>query len=159
MAIIELHTYISAPIERVFDLARSIDLHTNSTLQTGEQAIAGTTFGLIALGEEVTWRARHFGVLQTLSVRITEFERPTHFADVMLRGAFKKMEHHHYFEISGEGTAMRDVFSFQSPLGILGRIVDALFIKQYMKSFLIERNRVIKTAAESDCWKQYVRDS
>ena len=155
MAIIELNTYIAAPIERVFDLARSIDLHTNSTSQAGEQAIAGITSGLIGLGQEVTWRARHFGVCQTLTVRITEFERPTHFADVMLRGAFKRMEHHHFFEISGEDTKMSDVFSFQSPLGILGRIVDALFLKQYMKAFLIERNRDIKATVESDNWKQY----
>jgi hypothetical protein len=55
------------------------------------------------------------------------------------------------------GTTMRDLFSFQSPLGILGRIADVVFLTRYMKSFLIERNRVIKATAESDDWKQYIR--
>ena len=159
MPTIELATSIAAPIERVFNLARSIDLHTNSTSSTGERAVAGVTSGLIGPGQEVTWRARHFGVWQSLTVRVTVFERPTHFADAMLRGAFRSMEHHHYFEQSGSGTTMRDVFSFQSPLGILGRIADFLFLTRYMKSFLIERNRVIKATAESDDWNQYIRNA
>lgn len=72
MPVIELATSIAAPIERVFDLARSIELHTNSTLSTGERAVAGVTSGLIGQDEEVTWRARHFGVWQSLTVRVTE---------------------------------------------------------------------------------------
>ncbi|NJM41916.1 MAG: hypothetical protein HC853_14760 [Anaerolineae bacterium] len=39
------------------------------------RAIAGVTSGLIGLGQEVTWRARHFGIWQSLTVRITEFQR------------------------------------------------------------------------------------
>jgi ligand-binding SRPBCC domain-containing protein len=158
MPVIELATSIAAPIERVFDLARSIDLHTESTARTGERAIAGTTSGLIGLGQQVTWRARHFGIWQSLTVRITEFEPPTHFADVMLRGAFCRMEHHHYFERSSEGTVMRDLFSYESPLGILGRIAEFLFLDRYMRSLLVERNRVIKAAAESDAWVRYVQN-
>ena len=76
MAIIELTTEIDAPIGRVFDLARSIDLHTNSTSKTGERAVAGVTSGLIGAGEEVTWRARHFGVWQSLTVRVKCSSRP-----------------------------------------------------------------------------------
>jgi len=155
MPTIELNTRIEAPIERVFDLSRSIDLHTQSASASMESAVAGVTSGLIGPGQEVTWRARHFGIWQTLTVRITVFERPTHFADEMLRGAFKRMEHHHYFSAESGGTVMRDAFSFQSPLGILGRIADRVFLKRYMRNFLIERNRVIKGIAESDAWRQF----
>jgi ligand-binding SRPBCC domain-containing protein len=158
MPIIELATSIAAPIERVFDLARSIDLHTHSTSSTGERAVEGVTSGLIGPGQEVTWRARHFGIWQSLTVRITAFERPTHFADVMLRGAFHRMEHHHHFEPSSGGTLMRDVFTYESPLGILGRVADLVFLERYMRSFLIERNRVLKATAESDAWRQFVRN-
>jgi ligand-binding SRPBCC domain-containing protein len=154
--VIELTTIISAPIERVFDLARSIDLHTESTAHTGERAVAGVTSGLIGLGEEVTWRARHFGIWQSLTVRITAFERPVYFADAMLQGAFQRMEHHHVFETSSDGTIMRDLFEFKSPFGIAGRIVDFLFLKAYLKRFLVERNRVIKSAAESHAWKRFL---
>ncbi len=156
MPSIELATFIAAPVERVFDLARSIDLHTDSTAGTGERAVAGVTSGLIGPGEEVTWRARHLGVWQSLTVRITAYERPSHFADTMLRGAFRRMEHHHRFEPSVGGTTMRDTFRYESPLGVLGRLADLLFLARYMRSFLVERNRVIKAAAESDAWRRYL---
>ena len=118
--------------------------------------MAGVTAGLIGPGEEVTWRARHFGIWQSLTVRIEAFESPTHFSDRMVVGAFQRMEHHHYFAPSRTGTTMRDVFSFESPLGFIGRLVDTLFLERYMRSFLIERNGVIKAAAESDEWRKYL---
>jgi len=74
---IEVITQIKAPIDRVFDLARSMDLHLISAATTGERAIAGVTTGLIGLNEEVTFRARHFGLWQNLTARVTELERPT----------------------------------------------------------------------------------
>ena len=154
MAIIELATVIEAPIGRVFDLARSIDLHTNSTSKTRERAVAGVTSGLMGPGDQVSWRARHFGVWQSLTVQVEVFEPPTHFSDRMLRGAFHWMEHHHYFAASSHGTTMRDVFEFHSPFGILGRAVDALVLGHYLRSFLVERNRVIKATAESEEWPQ-----
>lgn len=153
---IELTTIIAAPVERVFDLSRSIDLHVESTRATGERAIAGVTSGLIGMGEEVTWRARHFGVWQRLTSRIVAFERPTHFRDAMVSGAFRRFEHDHFFEACPEGTCMRDVFDYESPLWILGRAADILFLKRYMRALLIERNRVIARAAESDAWRVYL---
>jgi ligand-binding SRPBCC domain-containing protein len=142
---------------RVFDLARSIDLHTNSTSKTGERAVAGVTSGLIGAGDEVTWRARHFGLWQYLTVRVEGFDPPTYFSDRMLRGAFQRMEHHHHFAAASRGTTMRDVFEFQSPLGLVGRVVDVLLLKRYLRSFLVERNRMIKATAESDGWRKYLQ--
>jgi len=156
MPTIEIITRISAPVERVFDLARSIDLHVNSTSSSGERAVAGITHGLIGDGQEVTWSAKHLGIRQTLTVRITAFERPTHFSDTMIQGTFRSMEHHHWFEAEGGGTVMRDVFTYQSPLGFLGRIVDAIYLTGYLRNFLISRNQVVKTTVESDDWKKYV---
>jgi hypothetical protein len=84
MPFIELTTFIHAPIDRCFDLARSIDLHKLSTQGTEEEAIAGVTSGLIGKGEQVTWKAKHFGITQKLTSRITVFEYPYHFRDEML---------------------------------------------------------------------------
>lgn len=95
---IELKTEIKASKEIVFDLSRSIDLHKISTEHTNEEAIAGKTSGLIGLDESVTWRARHFGIYQKLTSKITEYDRPNYFADEMIRGAFNKFKHEHHFE-------------------------------------------------------------
>src|SRR5512138_28890 len=104
MAVVKLCTLIRAPRERVFDLARSIDAHADTTGGTEERAVAGVTRGLIGMNDEVTWEARHFGVRQRLTVRVTAFERPVHFQDIMISGAFKRMIHDHEFAEHPEGT-------------------------------------------------------
>lgn len=156
MPVIELTTQVHAPIERIFDLARSVELHMHSTAQSGERAVAGVTSGLMGLGDEVTWRARHFGVWQHLTSRITIFERPFHFRDSMVRGAFRRFDHDHFFAQQGEITVMRDVFDFKSPFGILGRIADRLFLTNYMRRFLLTRCTLIKTVAETEQWRRYL---
>lgn len=148
MALIRLITEIRAPVEVVFDLSRSVELHLDSTQKTGEHVIAGRAQGLFELHDEVTWRAKHFGVWQTLSVRISDFHRPHRFVDEMTRGVFTQMRHEHLFEVTALGTRMTDNFAFQAPLGILGVLAETLFLKSYMKKFLIERNAVIKSVAE-----------
>lgn len=157
MPIIQIHTHIQAPIEIVFDLARSIDLHKISTEQTLEEAIAGKTSGLIGLGEWVTWRARHLGLKQTLTSKITEFDSPRMFVDEMVQGAFKRFRHEHLFESDENGhTLMQDIFDYTSPCGLLGEMVDALFLEGYMKRLLVKRNLVVKDFAESGQGKEIV---
>ena len=145
---IELITKINAPVEKVFDLARSIDLHMESTKQTGEKVIAGKATGLIGSGEIVTWRAKHFGIWQALTSKITEFNRPNLFVDEMVKGAFKSIHHEHHFSQIDDHTIMKDVFVFESPLGIFGKIFNWLILSRYMTNLLKERNRVIKESAE-----------
>jgi ligand-binding SRPBCC domain-containing protein len=154
---IELSTRIRAPRERCFDLARSVELHTESTASTGETAVAGRTRGLLGAGDEVTWRARHFGVWQTLTSRITAYERPAFFRDSMVRRAFARLEHDHRFADDGAGgTIMDDVFEFAAPGGVAGRLVERLVLRRHLWRLLVARNAAIKTAAESDAWRRYV---
>lgn len=149
-------TPIRAPIERCFDLARSIDLHVVSQSRARERAVAGKTSGLIGPGEEVTWEARHLGVRQRLTSRIVAFDRPRHFRDSMVRGAFARFDHDHEFEARGEVTVMTDVFDFTSPLGPLGRLADWLLLDRYMRDLIAERAEVIRRAAESTDWQRFV---
>lgn len=148
MPVIRLETFIKADQKIVFDLARSIDLHQISTAHTHERAIAGKTSGLIELGESVTWEAKHFGIVQQLTSKITEMQSPDYFADEMVSGAFKSFKHQHIFEAKGGETIMTDVFDYISPYGILGKVADWLFLKRYMTDLLVQRNHIIKEHAE-----------
>lgn len=149
MTQIELSTRINAPVEKCFDLARSIDLHIESTKHTGEKAIGGKTSGLIELGETVTWRARHFGIWQNLTSKITELDRPTYFVDEMVSGAFKSFRHEHIFVSINGQTVMKDIFAFESPFGWLGEVANFLFLGRYMQQLLMTRNKAIKKVAET----------
>ncbi len=156
MPTIHLSTLIQAPIEVVFDLSRSIDLHKISTEHTHEEAIAGRTSGLIELNESVTWRAMHFGIYQNLTSKITDFERPTFFVDEMVSGAFKSFRHEHHFKSLGDTTEMRDLFVYRSPWGALGNLADTLFLKKYMSRLLQKRNQIIKDVAEGGVYTEFL---
>lgn len=149
-----LITEINAPLKRCFDLARSIDLHQLSTAHTGEKAIAGKTTGLIGLNEEVTWRAKHFGIWQHLSTKITELIPSSSFTDVMVKGAFQTFKHYHQFSYENGKTIMRDEFIYKSPFGILGKLVNVFILNKYMSKLLYDRNQVIKKYAETELWKE-----
>ncbi len=158
MSLIALTTEINAPIEVCFDLARSIDLHIISTNGTNEQAIDGVTSGLIGLNETVTWRAKHFGITQTLSSKITEFNYPESFTDEMLKGAFKKINHRHEFINSGNITIMKDEFNYETPFGLIGKLFAKLVLRDYLTQLLEKRNNTIKEFAESEKWKQLLKN-
>ncbi|MEO6669632.1 MAG: SRPBCC family protein [Ferruginibacter sp.] len=158
MAKIHLTCLIDAPIERVFDLSRSIELHTISTGRSKEKAIAGVMKGLINLNESVTWQAKHLFKQRSFTSKIVAFERPFYFKDEMQEGDFKKFSHDHFFkELDGQ-TAMSDKLMLESPYGLLGRMVTRLFLKNYIATFLIERNKVIKEYAETEKWRTILTD-
>jgi ligand-binding SRPBCC domain-containing protein len=142
-------TEIDAPLEACFDAARSIDLHSQSTARTNEIAIAGRMSGLCEKGDTVTWQATHFGIRQKLTSEISAMERPHFFEDRMLKGAFKSFTHKHFFAFKNGKTVMTDNFMYQSPLGILGKLADKLFLRKYMRNFLAERNTFIKMVCEN----------
>lgn len=156
MTRIKLTTVIDAPIERCFDLARSIDFHTKTTEQTNEKAIAGITSGLIWLNETVTWEAKHFGIRQKLTTRINEFAYPTFFSDEMVKGAFKSIYHKHLFNFEKGKTIMIDEFDYEVPFGLIGKLFDYLVLNSYMKKLLLKRNSELKHKAESDGWKKFL---
>ena len=108
------------------------------------------------MGQEVTWRGRHFGIWQTLTSRITMYDRPSHFRDSMAKGAFRSFDHDHIFRRGGGATVMEDVFEFKSPMWFLGRVADFVVLNRHMQNILVERARAIKIAAESDAWRDYL---
>lgn len=159
MVRLEELTTIDAPIERCFDLARSVEVHLAGNVHFGERAVAagGVTSGLIGMAQRLTWRAKHFGIWQNLTSEITAMEPPTYFQDAMVQGAFRFMRHDHYFRSlpSGE-TEMKDVFWFAAPWAVLGLLAETFVLRRYMRGLLHERNAVVKQIAESSEWQKYL---
>ena len=152
-------TVIDAPIERCFDLARSVEVHLVANIHSGEQALAvgGITSGLPELSQQVTWRAKHFGVWQNLTSQFTVMQPPTYFQATMVKGIFRSMQADHYFRTLPSGaTEMKDLFRVAAPLPMLGPLAEALFLRRYMLALLRERNTVIQQIAESDEWQRYL---
>jgi hypothetical protein len=54
---------------------------------------------------------------------------------------------------------MTDRFEFSAPLGILGILAERTFLARYMRRFLERRNAILKHAAETEGWKEFLRAS
>ncbi|PRB67635.1 SRPBCC family protein [Arthrobacter sp. MYb213] len=127
----------------LFDRSRSIDAHLGSMSQTKERAVAGVLSGLISLGEQVTWKARHFGIPFRLTTKITAMDPARMFIDEQLRGPFKSFHHvHEFFDADGM-TMMIDRVSFAAPFGPLGWVAERLVLGWYMPQLIRQRNKFL----------------
>jgi ligand-binding SRPBCC domain-containing protein len=153
VATIRVETFIDAPMEVCFDLARDIRVHEQTTGHTNERVVSLLRNGvesdssLLELGDVVTFEAKHLGVRQRLTSRIVSFD-PFEFCDEMQKGAFKELKHVHRFESKDGGTLMTDILEFRSPFGVLGRLVDVVFLAAYMRRFITRRGLELKRLAE-----------
>lgn len=153
---IHLTTLINAPISRVFDLSRSISLHKLAMQQNKENAISGITSGLLKLGESVTWEALHFGKKRIMVMKITEMDSPSSFVEEQTIGELKSFKHQHFFKKVENGTILIDYVDYQARFGIVGLILEKIFLDNYIINLLQHKNEFIKKYAETDLWKALI---
>lgn len=142
-------TVIMAPADACFELSLSVDAHAASMRASGEQAVGGVTSGLMGLGDTVTWRARHFGVVFQMTSAITEYEYPLRFVDEQQRGPFRQWWHEHTFAATDGRTRMVDMVEFRSPFGPAGLLADSLVLRRYIPLLIRQRNAWLKAALEA----------
>ncbi|HVF75350.1 MAG TPA: SRPBCC family protein [Acidimicrobiales bacterium] len=138
---IYLETVVAAERQLVYDLSLDVDVHMGSTRPSNEQAVLGITHGRMTLHDEVTWKARHFGITWRVRSRITAAEPPTTFTDEMQSGPFRRWCHVHRFEAHPAGTLMVDEVDYAAP-------VPVPVLHGYMVRLLQARNHHIRTLAE-----------
>jgi len=148
MTTIKITTHYFAPIEKVFDTNRNIDIHQQTASKTKEIAIAGITSGLINKNDTVTWKGKHFGVYITHQSLIPAMIFPTYFVDEQLKGKFKSFKHQHFFEQKENYVEVKDLLEYETPYGIFGKLFDKLFLKKHLTNFIIHRNAILKDLAE-----------
>ena len=156
MPFIHLTTFIAAPMERVFDLCRSVSLHKYSMRNRQEKIIDGPMTGLMNLNDTITWKAKHLFKERILKVKLVQLQRPDFFIDEQVKGDFVMMKHEHYFKPIENGTIMIDQFHFEIKRGAIGKLVNKFYLEKYLTRLLSERNDVIKKVAETNQWKQFL---
>lgn len=144
-----LTTTIAAAPNDCFLMALSVDAHMSSMGPSDERVVAGVPSGSMALGQSVTWQAKHFGLPFRMTSKITEYEQPTRFVDEQTSGPFASWWHEHRFEELAAQTVMTDLVRYRSPAGPLGRLVDRVFLERYMRRLLMLRNAWLKDNLEA----------
>jgi ligand-binding SRPBCC domain-containing protein len=148
-ALIEVVTDIHATAGAVFELELDMDVHAASLAVSRETATTSTGRRGVRLGDEVTFRARHFGILWSLTSRVTAHEPPRRFVDEQVHGPFRALVHEHVFEDLGGGwTRMIDRMTITAPFGPLGTLVTRVVLSPYLRRLLEQRAAHIKQLAE-----------
>ncbi len=152
-----VETLVAAPPEAVY--AALLDPAVHAQTSPGRERVVrvaphpqplsprGEWGGILELGDEVTFEARHFGVRQRLTARITLVDPPFAFEDTMVRSAFRRLWHRHEFHVELAGTRMVDLMEFASPLG---RLFDRLILAPYLRRFLVQRGETLARLLVSD---------
>ncbi len=144
-------TNLPVPPARAFDVSLDVDFHLDSFSDSDERIVGGVEQGVMNLGDDVTWRARHFGIWWTMTTRITEFDRPHSFVDEQLHGPFSSFRHHHAFVDHGDRTTeMIDDIEFAAPLGPLGIVAERAVLGRYLPRLIDVRNRALVARLSSD---------
>ncbi len=81
---------------------------------------------MMKLQDTVTWQATHFGINFNMTSAIPVLKEPNYFVSQMIKGPFKKLYHQHLFEEKNNQTIMTDIFEFEAPYGMLGKVVEKL---------------------------------
>ncbi|MEN9549533.1 MAG: hypothetical protein RIR12_2124 [Bacteroidota bacterium] len=153
MPIIHLTTFIAAPAERVFNLSRHVGLQQQSMEAYNQEAVAGTTTGVLEKDDTVTWKARHVFKTRVLKIKVTQLEKHSLYTYEQVEGDLKWMRNEYYFKPCDNGTILINIFSFETKYGMIGRLINTIYLTNYIKHLLEQQNAVIKQTAETDKWK------
>jgi ligand-binding SRPBCC domain-containing protein len=90
--------------------------------------------GLQGVPFEMKWEAE-----------IIEYEPNRFFSDKLLSGPFEYWVHHHEFhELDGGKTEICDTIDVGAPLGLLGRLVENLFINSKIREMFDHRRGILR---------------
>ncbi len=96
-------------------------------------------------GAIIDYNLRIHGVPALWRTEIAEWDPPHQFVDLQLKGPYKLWHHTHTFTEEQGGTRMVDEVRYEVPLGPLGDIVEALFVRKDVTNIFRFRNSQIST--------------
>ena len=76
---------------------------------------------------------------------ITQVEHLRYFVDEQREGPYRFWHHQHHIEAIEGGTLMTDIVSYRLPMGVLGRIAHALFVKKQLEGIFEFRYQKMKS--------------
>jgi ligand-binding SRPBCC domain-containing protein len=150
---IHLTHFIQAPIERVFDLNRSLAVRKKGLHQKNAQVLSSSSKGLVDAGETITLRAKHLGKTREMTARITAFKHPHQFVEEQVKGDLKSYRHEYHCKPTENGTILIDILEFEGPRDLLGSWAAPFFLKSFFTTMLNRKNDLVRQYAESDKWR------
>lgn len=83
------------------------------------------------------------GIKMTWVTEITHIKDKEYFVDEQRIGPYVMWHHEHHLIENDEGILMKDIVSYQPPLGILGSMANSIFIKKQLKEIFDYRRKAV----------------
>ncbi len=99
-------------------------------------------------GALIAYRLRLLGVPFRWLTRIEAFDPEERFVDVQLRGPYRRWRHTHEFIEVTDGTLIHDRVEYELPLGPVGELAHALFVRGRLTEIFAHRRRRISELLE-----------
>ncbi len=137
--LLERQQYFSLPMEKVFPFFA--DAHNLQAITPAWLGFRILTPGPIEMevGARIDYRIRLGGVPVRWRTRITAWEPGVGFVDEQERGPYALWRHEHHFETLGEGVLMTDRVHYRLPLGPLGQVAHALWVRGVLAAIFDHR--------------------
>jgi len=99
----------------------------------------------IYAGMIISYKVRpSLGIPMTWVTEITHVVDKKYFIDEQRIGPYALWHHQHIIEPSGQGVLMTDIISYKPPLGFLGSIANALFIRRQLEGIFAYRKEALR---------------
>jgi ligand-binding SRPBCC domain-containing protein len=142
--VLEREQLVAAPPEKVFAffaLARNLERLTPPWLRF---AVLSPEPIEMAPGTLIEYRLRLHGLPLRWTSRIEEWEPGRAFVDRQLSGPYRLWEHRHDFSGLDGGTVVRDRVRYALPLGPLGNLAHAGFVRRDLERIFDFRREAVR---------------
>jgi len=96
-------------------------------------------------GMIITYKMKPFaGITIKWMAEITQVKEKEYFVDDQRSGPFAIWHHQHHFKAVEGGTEMTDILDYKLPLGFLGSIANALFVRRQLQQLFIYRYKKLE---------------
>jgi len=140
---LERDHHVDAAPEEVFDFfADAMNLQRITPPWLGIRVLTPPPIAM-APGARIEYRLRLHGLPLRWLTQISVWEPPHGFVDVQLRGPYRLWHHTHSFEPDGDGVRVRDVVRYALPLGPLGGLANAAFVRRDLARIFDHRQQAV----------------
>lgn len=143
--------YIDASPEKVWEFVSSpVNLAKITPPSMGFE-ITSPVENRMYEGMIIIYRVRPLaGIPVTWVTEITRLSEGRYFVDEQRSGPYSLWHHRHFIEPQGNGTLMTDMVTYIPPLGFLGRIANALFIRKKLSRIFDFREKAMNDWAKQN---------
>jgi ligand-binding SRPBCC domain-containing protein len=142
--VLERRQRLDLPPERAFEFfAQALNLEAITPPWLRFRVVTPAPIEMRA-GALIEYRLTLRGLPVRWRTRIEAWEPPLRFVDVQLRGPYRLWEHTHTFEAAGaDAVVIGDRVRYALPLGPLGRLAHAAFVRRDLERIFDYREQVV----------------